>query len=112
MGKSSPTGLQLKHLPDLVVLQTVYCLQSQWTVWVGGRGEVKGVYYPTSPMRQLSFRQKRTAAFYEISEALRPIPEKLILRKLQHLENRGLIEGYGPSGLHFRVVDVEESTGH
>jgi hypothetical protein len=108
MGKSSPTKLQLKHIPDIVVLQTIYSLQSQWTVWVGAAGEIstyRGHTNEVIPARKLSYRQKRTAHLSEIVEVLKPIPEKLIWRKLRKLEDRGLIEGYGPSGTHYRIVD-------
>lgn len=79
MGKSSPTKWQLKHISDLGLLHAVYLLQSS-----------------------------RTVHLSEIVEVLKPIPEKLIWRKLQKLEDRGWIEGYGPSGTHYRVLDIEE----
>jgi hypothetical protein len=97
MGKSSPTKLQLKHIPDQVVLETIYFISWQWQVWMGASGEPNG-------MRKMSFIRPTTARFSDISEALRPLPDKLILAKLRHLEKRGLIEGYGPSGMHFAVI--------
>ena len=106
MGKSSPTGLQLKHIPDLVVMQTVYTLQNTWVVWLGGRGQLAdGIWDPHSRYRKLSFRQRKVAHLDEIAETLKPIPKKLIWKKLLKLEDKGWLMGHGPSGAHFAVTD-------
>jgi hypothetical protein len=104
MGKSSPTKLQLKHIPDVVILETIFCIQNQWTVWVGSSGEIYDESF-TEPMRRLSYRQKRMAHLAEICEVLKPLPEKLIWRKLLKLEDQRKIESYGPASIRFRVVE-------
>jgi 16S rRNA G527 N7-methylase RsmG len=91
MGKSSPTKLQLKHIPDVVIMQTVYTLQNTWTVWVGAGGgfdplSILDVTGRSIAARSLSYRQKKTAHLAEICEVLRPLPEKLVWRKLQSLK--------------------------
>ena len=108
MGKSSPTKLQLKHIPDLIVLQTIYCIQSQWSVWVGGVGDLDSITIfdlakRVIPARSLHYRQRRTATLYEIAEALKPIPEKLVWAKLKKLERQGKISSFGPASIRFRV---------
>jgi len=106
MGKSSPTKLQLKHIPDSVVLETVFHIQNQWTVWVGARGDLaEGIHDPYSRMRKLSYQKKKYAILYEICEVLKPIPEKLIWRKLQDMERRDLIYSIGPASIRYRVVE-------
>jgi hypothetical protein len=110
MGKSSPTKLQLKHIPDVVIMQTVYTLQNTWTVWVGAGGgfdplSILDVTGRSIAARSLSYRQKKTAHLAEICEVLRPLPEKLVWRKLQKLEARGWLYGHGPSGVHYAVTD-------
>jgi hypothetical protein len=97
MGKSSPTKLQLKHIPDQIVLETIFCLTNQWQVWVGPGGEPNG-------LRKLSYRKKRLVHLEEIVVAFRPLPAKLVWRKLQKLEDRGLIVSFGPSSSHFRIA--------
>lgn len=83
MGKSSPTTMQAKHIPDIVMLETIVSLESRWKVWVsapeGGRG--------------LHYRRAHSANLMEIEVALRPIPPKIILSKLRKLVRRGLIDG-------------------
>lgn len=78
MGKSSPTKLQLKHIPNHVLL---------------------GI------MRQLqSHSDNNTVHFSELKFWLcPPIPEKLLWRKLQKMEDQWMIESYGPAGLLYRV---------
>jgi hypothetical protein len=96
-------------MPDIVVLETIFSIQNQWTVWVGAAGEIstyRGHTNEVIPARKLSYRKKGMASFYEISEALMPIPEKLIWRKLWKLENQRKIESYGPASIRFRVVDT------
>lgn len=113
MGKSSPTKLQLKHIPDLVVIQTVYCIQSQWAVWVGSAEEMnsRNIFDALNrvvPARSLHYRQKRTASLYEVAEALKPIPEKLVWAKLRKLERQGKLISYGPASIRFRVEMDDE----
>ncbi|ASM62359.1 hypothetical protein SEA_NIGHTMARE_86 [Arthrobacter phage Nightmare] len=80
MGKSSPTKLQLKHIPNQDLLAIMRRLQS--------------------------YRPDNVVHFGTLAIWLcPPIPEKLLLRKLQQMENRWLIESYGPAGRLFRVVD-------
>jgi len=107
MGKSSPTKLQLKHIPDIVVLETVFFLQNLWTVWPGasgiGRHTIFSLADEAMPAKSLHYRKKKLANFYEIAEVLEPIPEKLLLAKLRKLERQGKLISYGPSSMHFKV---------
>lgn len=98
MGKSSPTKLQLKHVPDSVVLGTVFLIQSMPTVWITTSDDFEH-------MRKVSYRTKRMATLWEIQEALKPLPEKLVWAKLKKLEDQRKIESYGPAGIRFRVVE-------
>ena len=103
MGKSSPTKMQLKHIPDLVVLQTVFGLQS---LWKAGRHydmfeKDNAMYY--SQQWKLTFYPSRTASLDEIHDRFKVIPKKLLWRKLQQLEDRRLLESYGPSSTHYRT---------
>lgn len=106
MGKSSPSKLQLKHIPDVVVLETIYCIQNQWTVRrVNSVFEDRGSTLVRLPVGRLSFEKKRTAHLDEIHEAFnKSIPKKLLWRKLQQLEDRRLIASYGPSSTYFAVL--------
>lgn len=106
MGKSSPTKLQLKHIPDLVVLETIYFIQNQWVLH-----RVNSVLMDAQdgnlirlPLGRLSYERKRLAHLDDIHEVLKPLPKKLLWRKLQHLEDRRLIASYGPSCTHFKVL--------
>jgi len=106
MGKSSPTKLQLKHIPDVVIMQTVYTLQNTWMVHkLNSYMEIHGENLVRMPGGKLQYEQKKLAPFSEICEVLKPLPEKLVLRKLQKLEDKGWLHGYGPSGLHFVVSE-------
>ncbi|UUG69330.1 hypothetical protein SEA_SCIENCEWIZSAM_88 [Arthrobacter phage ScienceWizSam] len=79
MGKSSPTKLQLKHIPSSVLLGYMHWLQRH--------------------------SDNNTVHFGTLATWLcPPIPEKLLLRKLQQMENRGMIESYGPACRLFRAV--------
>ncbi|UTN91644.1 hypothetical protein QCN38_gp84 [Arthrobacter phage Trustiboi] len=78
MGKSSPTRLQLKHIPNHLLLKLMYQFQE--------------------------LDETNTVHFDDLKFWLGPIPEKLLLRKLQQMENRGWIESYGPACRLFRAV--------
>lgn len=103
MGKSSPTKMQLKHIPDIVVLQTVFALQNMWYVKITSVLKEDGPALYLMPENRLTFDLKRTVRSHEIAEALVPIPKKLIRAKLKKLELQGRIGSYGPSGDHYRV---------
>lgn len=103
MGKSSPTKMQLKHIPDLVVLQTVFAIQNLWRASRHyNTVERDGNLYYTHEWK-LSFIPNRTAHLDEIHEQFKVIPKKLLWRKLQQLEDRRLLIGHGPSGLHYHT---------
>jgi hypothetical protein len=79
MGKSSPTKLQLKHIPDVVIMQTVFTLQNTWTVKrLDNRLQIRGDNLYTLPGGKLSYEQKRTAHLSEICEVLTGLPKKLV----------------------------------
>ncbi|QYC55070.1 hypothetical protein QCN36_gp88 [Arthrobacter phage CastorTray] len=78
MGKSSPTKLQLKHIPNHLLIKLMYQFQE--------------------------LDETNTVHFDDLKFWLSPIPEKLLLRKLQQMENRGWIESYGPACRLFRAV--------
>lgn len=106
MGKSSPTKLQLKHVPDPIVLATIYLIQNLPTVWIGKAGGINDMSFEIPKnMSSISYRTKRTATRYEIQEALKPLPEKLVWAKLQKLERLGKISSHGPASIRFRVED-------
>lgn len=105
MGKSSPTKLQLKHIPDVVIMQTVFTIQNTWRVWrFNSLMEIHNDNLYRLPGGKLTYEQKKTAHLSEICEVLTGLPKKLVWRKLQKLEARGWLEGYGPSGLHYAVT--------
>jgi hypothetical protein len=105
MGISSPTKLQLKHIPDLVVLETIYCIQNQWEVRkLNSLLQMLGDDLIRLPGGKLTYTRKRTASLSEICEALQPLPKKLVWRKLQKLEDQRKIESYGPASIRFRVL--------
>ncbi|ASD52304.1 hypothetical protein QCN32_gp85 [Arthrobacter phage Niktson] len=79
MGKSSPTKLQLKHIPNHMLLKLMYQFQELST--------------------------NDTVHFDDLKIWLcPPIPEKLLLRKLQTLEDKRWIESYGPASRLYRAV--------
>ncbi|ASR83369.1 hypothetical protein SEA_CATERPILLAR_80 [Arthrobacter phage Caterpillar] len=79
MGKSSPTKLQLKHIPYHALLRIMHQLQEHST--------------------------NNTVHFDDLKIWLcPPIPEKLLWRKLQQMEKYWMVESYGPAGLLYRAV--------
>ncbi|ALY08680.1 hypothetical protein CAPNMURICA_80 [Arthrobacter phage CapnMurica] len=79
MGKSSPTKLQLKHIPNHKLLAIMHQFQEH--------------------------SRNDTVHFSVLKLWLcPPIPEKLLLRKLQTLEDKRWIESYGPAGRLYRAV--------
>jgi hypothetical protein len=116
MGISSPSKLQLKHIPDVVIMQTVFTLQNTWTVkQINHRLHDQGDRLYRLPGGRLHYEQKGLAHLSEICEALMPLPEKLVWRKLQKLEARGWLYGHGPSGCHYAVADeywLAKESGH
>lgn len=79
MGKSSPTKIQVKHIPDKAIIDLVDRL------WNAPRADVGG--------GRISFFYPNGASLFDICKQWDSIPPKVILAKLKKLVDRNYIDG-------------------